>query len=133
MNCPRSVLLLDPVGVGIEPKKEDQGESHDVHVEKQHDAAVVEAPAKAEAAQRVICAPKRGERYEDHGPFGMDLREARDKKRYSKAAKNQCGPSNERAAAKIENSRKHGALHLCGCGNYTLFEQMRVNRSAMDF
>ena len=52
------VPLIDPITPGIEEEKEDHGEDHDVHVQKDHDCAMVEAPASAQAAQRVPCAEK---------------------------------------------------------------------------
>ena len=39
--------------VGVEKQKEDHRDGHDVHIEEQDDATVVEAPLEAEAAHRV--------------------------------------------------------------------------------
>jgi hypothetical protein len=57
-NCvrgARSPLLRggDPAGVGIEEEEEDHAEGHEVHVDAEEDAAVVEAPAGLHAADGV--------------------------------------------------------------------------------
>ena len=43
----------DPVGVGVEEEEEDHAEGHEVHVDEQEDAAVIEAPASLHATDRV--------------------------------------------------------------------------------
>ncbi len=70
------MLALNPAGVGIEEEEEDHGEGHDVHVKKQHDAAVVEAPFEAEAAEGFVGSPERAEDGESQRPVGVDLRES---------------------------------------------------------
>ena len=68
----------DPEGVGVEEEEEDHAEGHEIHVDEEEDAAVVEAPAPLHAANRVGGAGGGGEGGEDEDGRGVDLREAGD-------------------------------------------------------
>src|ERR1700733_12646963 len=58
-----SVGWGEPVQVGIEEEKDDHADGHEIHVDQENDAGVVEAPAALEAAGGVGDA----EDGEDHG------------------------------------------------------------------
>src|SRR5713226_1370144 len=66
----------DPEGVGVKEEKEDHADGHEIHVDEEEDAAVVEAPASLHAANRVRSAGGGGEGGEDEDGGGVDLREA---------------------------------------------------------
>jgi hypothetical protein len=79
--CFRGVVLRlvgggDPEGVGIKEQEEDHAEGHEIHVDEEEDAAMVEAPAPLHATNRVCGACAGGEGGEDEDRGGVDLREA---------------------------------------------------------
>jgi hypothetical protein len=43
----------DPKGVGVEEEEKDHAEGHEIHVDQEEDAAVIEAPASLHAANGV--------------------------------------------------------------------------------
>ncbi len=51
----------DPEGVGVEEEEEDHAEGHEIHVDEEEDAAVVEAPAPLHATNGVRSAGGGGE------------------------------------------------------------------------
>jgi hypothetical protein len=55
----------DPAGVGVEEEEENHAEGHQVHVDQEEDSAVVKAPARLHATNRV-------DRAEDGGQGGDD-------------------------------------------------------------
>jgi len=55
----------DPESVGVEKKKENHAEGHEVHVDKEEDAAVVEAPSTLHATDGVDSAGDGEESGED--------------------------------------------------------------------
>lgn len=87
------MLALNPAGVGIEEEEEDHGEGHDVHVKKQHDAAVVEAPFEAEAAEGFVGSPERADDGEGEGPVGVDLWESGEEQGGAEAGQDHEGPT----------------------------------------
>jgi hypothetical protein len=66
----------DPEGVGVEEEEENHAEGHEVHVDQENDAAVVEAPAPLDAANGVCGAGGGGEGGEDEERSGVDERKA---------------------------------------------------------
>lgn len=59
--------------VGVEQQEEDHGHRHDVHVEEQNDAAVVEAPLEAQAAHGVEGAGESDSRRDEKPRIGMQV------------------------------------------------------------
>jgi hypothetical protein len=68
----------DPEGVRVEEKEENHAEGHEIHVDEEEDAAVVEAPAPLHATNGVRGAGGGGEDREDEDGCAVDLREAGD-------------------------------------------------------
>ena len=66
----------DPEGVGVKEEEENHAEGHEIHVDEEEDAAVVEAPAPLHATDGVRGAGGGGEGGEDEDRGAMDLREA---------------------------------------------------------
>jgi hypothetical protein len=66
----------DPEGVGVEEEEEDHAEGHEVHVDEEEDAAVIEAPTALHAANGVSGAGGGGECREDEDGSAVDLGEA---------------------------------------------------------
>ena len=66
----------DPEGVGVEKEEEDHAEGHEIHVDEEEDAAVVEAPASLHATKSVCSAGGGGEGGEDEDRGAVNLREA---------------------------------------------------------
>jgi selenophosphate synthetase-related protein len=78
----------NPKHVGVEQKEEDQADGHEVHVDAEDDAAVVEVPATLHAADGV-----QGARYGDEGRkddqrSGVVVREVREEQRRGQTKKN---------------------------------------------
>src|SRR5580692_6458337 len=67
---------LYPAGVGVEEQEKDEGDDENVGVEEEHDAAVVETPARAEAARGFPGAVEGDERGQNDPRRGMDVGEA---------------------------------------------------------
>jgi hypothetical protein len=65
----------DPAGVGIEEEKEDHAEGHEIHVDEEEDATVVEAPASLHATDGVRGAGHSDEGGEDEERSGVVVRE----------------------------------------------------------
>jgi hypothetical protein len=66
----------DPESVGVEEEEEDHAEGHEVHIDEEEDATVIEAPAPLHATDGVRRAGGGGESGENEERCRMDLREA---------------------------------------------------------
>ena len=73
--CPGLLAGSDPVGVGVEEEEEDHAEGHEVHVDAEEDAAVVEAPAGLHAADGIDGAGDGGQGGEDEQRRGAVMGE----------------------------------------------------------
>ena len=69
------------MGVGIQEQEENHAEGHEVHVDQEKNAAVVEAPAALHATDRVGRACDGDEGRNDEDRSGMDVREVGEKER----------------------------------------------------
>ena len=78
-----------PEHVGVEQEEKDQTDGHEVHVEAENYAAVVEAPATLHAADGVQCAQDGDQRGQDQQRSGAVVREVRERKRDCKTYKNE--------------------------------------------
>jgi len=64
-----------PKHVGVEQKEEDQADGHEVHVDAEDNATVVEVPAALHAADGVHCAENGDQRGQHDQRCGMVVRE----------------------------------------------------------
>ncbi len=77
------------MGVGIEEEEENHAEGHEIHVDEQKDAAVVEAPASLHAADGVRGAGDGEESGEDEKRRGVVVREVREEDCYGKTGEDE--------------------------------------------
>jgi hypothetical protein len=127
-----SVSLWQGTAIGVEQQEEDHGDGHDVHVEQEDDAAVVEAPLEPKAAHSV-----EGAGDGDDGGYGepwvrMCVGKSRQKKGKHEAAQHEQGAAEQGFLAKVEEARlmdtdwKRGgddyfSLVLCGQAGVAAF------------
>jgi hypothetical protein len=100
----------DPEGVGVEEEEEDHAEGHEVHVDEEEDAAVVEAPAALHTANRVGGAGGSGEGWEDKDGSAVDLGEAGEEERCEQTGQDKQNAAEEGTLARIENTGGHTDL-----------------------
>ena len=99
-----------PSRVGIDEEEEDHGDGHEVHVEAEDDAAVIPAPAAADAAQGVCEAGDRGDGGDDEPEVGAVVREAGHDEGEQKAGEDeQVGPE-QRGRPQMEDGERHGCF-----------------------
>jgi hypothetical protein len=100
----------DPEGVGVEEEEENHAEGHEVHVDEEEDAAVIEAPTALHAANRVSRAGGGGEGWEDKHGGAVDLGEAREKDGCEQTGQDKQNAAEEGSLARIENTGRHTDL-----------------------
>jgi hypothetical protein len=93
----------DPEHVGIEEKEEDQADGHEVHVDAEHYAGVVEVPAALHAADGVQGAGHGDEGGQDEQWSGTAVREVREEKRGCQAEKDEEIAAEEGAVTRVED------------------------------
>jgi len=93
----------DPEEVGVEEEEEDQRDGHEVHVDAEEDAAVVEAPTALNAAHGFGGAEDGAQRREQEQQGGANVREAGDEDRREDAAEHQSVAPGERVGARVED------------------------------
>jgi hypothetical protein len=76
MVCADSLRGDDPASVGVEEEEENHAESHEVHVDEEENATVVEAPTALHATDCICGACNGDERGDDEERSGVVLREA---------------------------------------------------------
>jgi hypothetical protein len=100
----------DPEGVGIEKEEEDHAEGHEVHVDEEENASVVEAPAPLHAANSVDGASDSDESGEDEQWSCAAVRKARDRKSCGEAEKNKDAAAYQGTRTRIEKTGQHAIL-----------------------
>jgi hypothetical protein len=100
----------DPEGVRVEEKEENHAEGHEIHVDEEEDAAVVEAPAPLHATNGVRGAGGGGEDREDEDGGAVDLREAGDGDGCEQTDQDKQDATEERSLARIEEAGEHTDL-----------------------
>lgn len=100
----------DPEGVGIEEEEEDHAEGHEIHVDEEEDAAVVEAPARLHAAKGVDGAGDGDESREDDEWSRMAVGEAGDKKRRGETEQDKNATAYQGTRTRIEKTGEHAIL-----------------------
>ena len=99
----------DPVGVGVEEEEEDHAESHEVHIDEENDAGVVEVPAPLHASDCVdgsgSCS--QGREGQQHG--GVVVREVGEQQGYPEADEDEDASSEKGWKARVEPGVSHTA------------------------
>jgi len=100
----------DPECVGVKEEEEDHAKGHEVHVDEEEDAAVVEAPSTLHAADRVGCAGSGGEGGEDKDGSSVDLGEAGEEDGCEQTDQDEENAAEEGTLARIEKTGGHTDL-----------------------
>ena len=106
----RQLRLLagsDPAGIGIQKKEEDHAERHQIHVDEEKHAAVVEAPARSHTAECVHCTDRRSESWKRKERCGSVMGEVREKKSNPEADENECASTDQGGVTRIEKFDAH--------------------------
>jgi hypothetical protein len=93
----------DPERVGVEEEKEDHAEGHEVHVDAEDNAAVIEAPAALHATDGVRGACEGDQRRKDESRSGVVVGEVREQKRGCEAGEDQDAAAQQRVGSRIED------------------------------
>jgi hypothetical protein len=96
-----------PTGVGIEEEEENHAEGHEVHVDAEDDAGVIEAPTTLHAAGCVGCAGDGDQGGEDEERRGAIVGEVGEKKSDGETGENQEIAAQERVGTRIEEGMFH--------------------------
>jgi hypothetical protein len=97
----------DPAGVGVEEEEEDHAEGHEVHVDAEDDAGVIEAPAALHATDGVGGASDGEEDGKDEEGSGVVVREVGEEKRDAQAEEYQETAAKKRVDTRIEEGMFH--------------------------
>jgi len=100
----------DPEGVRVEEEEENHAQGHEVHVDEEEDATVIEAPAALHAADGVCGAGGGGEGGENEERCGMDLGEAGEEDGYEQTCQDKQNGAEEGSLARIEKAGEHTVL-----------------------
>jgi hypothetical protein len=94
--------------VGIEQKEQPKGDGHEVHVETEKDATMVEAPAPLHTSDCVGCADRAAEDGQHQERHGVNVREPGHEHRDSERDENDGVASGEGAKARVEDGEGQG-------------------------
>jgi len=97
------------VGVGVEEEEEDHAESHEIHVDEEDDAGVVEAPGPLQTTDRVDGACSCGESGNGQQHGGVVMREVREQQGYREADEDEDASSEKRRNTRVEPGASHTA------------------------
>jgi hypothetical protein len=100
----------DPEGVGVEEEEEDHAEGHEVHVDEEEDATVVEAPSTLHAADGVGSAGGGGEGGKDKDGSAVDLGEAGEEDGCEQTGQDKQNAAEKGTLARIEKTGGHTDL-----------------------
>jgi hypothetical protein len=115
----------DPAGVWVQEEEEDHAECHEIHVDEEEDAAVVEAPTSLHASDCVRGAGHGEEGGEDEEQGGVVVWEVGEADGSGQAGQDENIAAYKRTFARIENAGQHAILIdltdsmlllLSGCG-----------------
>jgi hypothetical protein len=99
----------DPVGVGVEEEEEDHAESHEVHVDEENDAGVVEVPAPLHASDCVDGAGHCSQGREGQQHSGVVVREVGEQQGYPEADEDEDASTEKGWKARVEPGVSHTA------------------------
>jgi hypothetical protein len=112
----RAALALlrggDPAGVGVEEEEENHAEGHEVHVDAEEDASVVEAPAGLHAADGVDGAGDGGQGGEDEQRRGAVVGEVGEQEGYAKTGEDENIPAYQGSMTRVEDGMFHVRLSI---------------------
>ena len=100
----------DPEGVGVKEKEEDHAEGHEVHVDEEEDATVVEAPSALHAADCVGGTGGGGEGRKDKDGSAVDLGEAGEEDGCEQTDQDKQNAAEEGTLARVEKTGGHTDL-----------------------
>jgi hypothetical protein len=103
----RLLHFSDPDNIGIDKEEEHQRDGHQVHVEAQQDAAVVEAPASLHAAHGVGHAQQAAKCGQQQQRGRTQMRGTRNQRRDQQAGEHNDVASSQRTGARIEQGWGH--------------------------
>jgi hypothetical protein len=103
----RRLGFAEPDEVRVEQEEEDEHDGEEIHVETEHDTAVVEVPALLDAAEGVGHAGEAAEDGDDEPEGGVEVGEAGEEGGEDDAGEDEEIASDEGSAARVEDSRGH--------------------------
>ena len=101
----------DPAGVGVEEEEENHAEGHEIHVDEQKDAAMVETPTALHAANGVRGARHGEECRENEKQGGAVVGKVGEEDGYSEADENEEVAPEKGSPARIEKAGEHTILN----------------------
>ena len=96
-----------PAGVGVEEEEENHAEGHEIHVNAENDAGVIEAPTALHAAGCVGCAGDGDHGGEDEERGGAIVGEVGEEKSDGETGENQNVAAQKRVDTRIEEGMFH--------------------------
>ena len=100
----------DPAGVGVEEEEENHAERHEIHVDQQQDAAVVEAPSALHTADGVCGAGYSEECGEDEKRSGAVVGKVGEEDGYGETYEDEDVAPEKGTPARIEKAGEHTIL-----------------------
>jgi hypothetical protein len=97
----------DPTGIRVEEKEEDHAERHEIHVDKEEYATVVEAPARLHAAECIHCAGRGSESGQCKERRGAVVGKVREEKSNPETDENECASTYQGGVTRIEKIDAH--------------------------
>ena len=97
----------DPASVGVEEEEENHAESHEVHVDAEDDASVIEAPAALHATDGVGGAGDGEEDGKDEEGSGAVVGEVREEERDAETDEYEEAAASKRVGTRIEEGMFH--------------------------
>jgi hypothetical protein len=97
----------DPLGVGVEEEEENHAERHEIHIDQEKDAAVVEAPSALHAADGVNGAGECDEDGEHEKRSGVIVRKAGKQEGSGQAGQDEETAAEKRTRTRIEKAGAH--------------------------
>jgi hypothetical protein len=102
----------DPAGVGVEEEEENHAEGHEVHVDAEDYAGVIEAPTALHAADGIGCARHGEEDGKDEEGGGVVVREVGEEKSGGETEENQEAAAQKGMGMRIEEGMSHAVCLL---------------------
>ena len=97
--------FAEPEEVGVDEEEEDHGAGHEVHIEAEQNASVVEVPAALHAAGGIERSPGAAEGGEQEQGVGAQVREVRNENGSEDADEDQGVATGQGVLARVEEGR----------------------------
>jgi hypothetical protein len=104
----------DPAGVRVEEEEEDHAEGHEVHVDAEDDAGVIEAPTALHATDGVGCAGDGEECGEDEEGGAVVVGEVGEAKSDGETEENEEAAAQKGMGMRIEEGMSHATCLVQG-------------------